>query len=59
MLIYFFKFLSKTSWNLEKEKTVRLKRDYLSELKSELERIHFQYITLHDRISSVAGKIRS
>ncbi|XP_046650581.1 uncharacterized protein LOC124341692 [Daphnia pulicaria] len=38
----------------EKEKIVKLKWDYLSELKSELERIHFQHVTLHDRISSVA-----
>lgn len=54
--VYLF-FLYKTSCNLEKEKTVKLKWDYLSELKSELERIHFQHVTLHDRISSVAGKL--
>lgn len=45
------------NFNSEKEKTVDLTFDNLSQLKGELERIHFQYVTLHDRISSVAGDI--
>lgn len=45
------------NFNSEKEKTVDLTFDNLSQLKGELERIDFQYVTLHDRISSVAGDI--